>query len=658
MRLIFPLSWPCCGEKYHSTDDSILILLDDQIDHAESSTTYHNQHQAFTFGNHISSSNVLPYSSINRPDSPTFNPPSLDSQAAGLEYDATFTHGSGDLHQFNDPQASLLSTQSISGPSPFVQNQSARGFEPQMDFDFDLNSPAHLAEANVEFRSQDIASNPVDVDSAYYSMQSQANMTSQAGIISHLPFHPNKSYLDPNSTVEKVPEAEHGTYQATADLYTHFNSPMTSEENPQRVSILHIVPCEKDHTAVRRGLSATCECGVRKVHAMCMRIPDLDDQEILRRLKWVHYKGGLGGVDGAGNTALHYIAETGRRQALDYMLNFKGVDIQCRNTLGQNFLHVLDGTGFGDELASFLWKFKGFGLLDQRDHHGRTVIHGLLRYPIKQSIFREICGMYGPIPSHYLALRDNEGKDAARYLQEREQQMYPFASYAHSDYAQTMVLLENNAKHFIVGYGAVDESHPRTRQEEERGQKQVLLQHQEPNSEDLKGENALHCFAYWPTGHTSAEEEYRVRQMTQTLLSGVDANSYDRDGRTPLITHICRSPPNEEESAIHSITALLTDNGANVQMVDRDGHSALYYALQKGFSKCVAILIQHGARVNHRAADGRSLRKIAEENLLENLSASDEEGRRKLKHWLAIMAALIDGKAVLSPTPLQEHGIT
>jgi len=38
------------------------------------------------------------------------------------------------------------------------------------------------------------------------------------------------------------------------------------------------------------------------------------------------------------------------------------------------------------------------------------------------------------------------------------------------------------------------------------------------------------------------------------------------------------------------------------------------------------------------------------------LGASDEEGRRKLKHCLAIMSALNDGKAILNPTSREEWG--
>jgi hypothetical protein len=210
------------------TINSTLILLDDQLEHTESSIVYPNQYQTATCGDPALSSNVFPSSSINRPDSPTFNPTASDSQAAHLGYDATFTYGNGALHHFNDPQASLRAIPSILGPSTFVQEPSAQEFERQMDLDLDFSNQAHLGEANLEFRSQDIASNPVDVDSGYYSMGNQVNMTSQAGVISHLPFHPNTSYFDPNITVEKAPEAEHDTFQTAADLLPHFNPPHDS----------------------------------------------------------------------------------------------------------------------------------------------------------------------------------------------------------------------------------------------------------------------------------------------------------------------------------------------------------------------------------------------------------------------------------------------
>jgi hypothetical protein len=567
---------------------------------------------------------------------------------------ATFTHSNGGLHLFNDSQASLGSAPSIPEASNSLLAPSGDHFDHPMDLDLGFDSGTYVVGGNLESSSQNIPSHMVDADSAYFSMENQAGITSEVDVVNHQPFRHDMSFLAPGASFDTVPEADH-IFQTGADLYTPFTSSRTSDDLPRNVSILHKIPCGKDHTPVRRREIKTCECGIRIIHATCMRIPELDDHQMLKRLKNIPRRH-TAVVDGAGNTALHYIAETGRKDLLDYMLISKAVDVKCRNTLGQNFLHVLDGTCFGDELGRFLRKFKGFGLLDQRDHHGRTVLHGLFRYQIKQSVRRQVLDLYGPTTAHHVALRDNQGKDAAQYLQDLSKQLFPFASYAHSDYAQTIVLLENYAKPFIVTSSAVDENPQRTPAQEMQDRILVCSQLHAPNTEDLKGQNALHCLASWPTGRSPAEEGYRIHQMTQALVSGVDVNSYDRDGRTPLITHICQSPPKEEESEIHAIVRLLVNHGADVQMVDRDGHPALYYALRNCFSKSVAVLIQHGARVNHRADGGRSLRTIARENVTLYLNESDVEGRGKLKHWLAIMSALNDGKAILNPTKLEEWG--
>ncbi|KAL5331183.1 hypothetical protein ACEPPN_000712 [Leptodophora sp. 'Broadleaf-Isolate-01'] len=626
----------------------------DRTGYTMSSMAHPKQHQTVISSNLISSSNKAAGSPINRPDSPTFSPLASVPQAMDLCPDATFTYPNGGLHPSNDPQANFGSGLTIPEASNSLLDASEGHFGLSMDFELDFNSGTDIVEGNLEFRSQNIPSHIVDADSAYFSMENQAGITSKVGIINHQPFRPDISFLTPGASFGTVPEAEH-IFHNGADLYTPFTSSRTSDDILRSVSILHKIPCENDHTPVRHSEIKTCECGVRIVHAMCMRIPELDDHQMLKRLKGIPRRD-TGVTDGAGNTALHYIAETGRKDLLEYMLNSGAVDIQCRNTLGQNFLHVLDGTCFGDELGRFLLNFKGFGLLDQRDHHGRTILHSLFRYQIKQSVCRQVLELYGPTTAHHVALRDNQGKNAAQYLRDLSEQLFPFASYAHSDYAQTIVLLENYAKSFTVTSSAVDENPHRTPAQEMQERMLVCSQLQAPNTEDLKGKNALHCLASWPTGRSSAEEGYRLHQMKQALVSGVDVNTYDRDGRTPLITHICQSPPKEEESAIHAIVMLLVNHRADVQMIDRDGHPALYYALKSGFSKCVAVLIQHGARVNHRADGGHSLRMIARENLLLYLAASNVEDRRKLKHWLAIMSALNDGKAILNPTKLEEWG--
>ncbi|ESZ98237.1 hypothetical protein SBOR_1333 [Sclerotinia borealis F-4128] len=70
---------------------------------------------------------------------------------------------------------------------------------------------------------------------------------------------------------------------------------------------------------------------------------------------------------------------------------------------------------------------------------------------------------------------------------------------------------------------------------------------------------------------------------------------------------------------------------------DRDGHTALYHAIRKGYCDCVAILLQHGAH--------------------EHLLAKDQEIFDKLQKQLAVVSALIACKAVLEPTQLQAYGV-
>ena len=70
----------------------------------------------------------------------------------------------------------------------------------------------------------------------------------------------------------------------------------------------------------------------------------------MRRLANISNKDEL---DGVGNTSLHYLAAAGSKKLLEYMINF-GVDVKRVNTFGQNFLHVLDRSSFGNGLVELV----------------------------------------------------------------------------------------------------------------------------------------------------------------------------------------------------------------------------------------------------------------------------------------------------------------
>ena len=69
------------------------------------------------------------------------------------------------------------------------------------------------------------------------------------------------------------------------------------------------------------------------------------------------------------------------------------------------------------------------------------------------------------------------------------------------------------------------------------------------------------------------------------LCAGIDQNAFD--GQTPLIL--------AARNAKNDFTAMLIESGANVNAVDNDQHSALYYASEAGYTEIVEQLLVAGA---------------------------------------------------------------
>jgi len=381
---------------------------------------------------------------------------------------------------------------------------------------------------------------------------------------------------------------------------------------------------------------------------------NFEDEKVLNFLSSIN---NMTECDGAGNTALHYAAAAGRRAIIEHILQ-SGADIQLHNSFGQNFLHVLDGTCFGGELIEFLSRFRNRGLLDQRDHSGRTILHGLLQHPIERVVCEQLVDFYGPQGSYQFALRDNQGHNAAEYLRVQ----FPNSFHNHANYVQTVLLFETFAETFVIKPTSSGQIHPQTASGDHHEIPEVLQIMQTSrevtsvNREDWTGSNALHCLAQWPSGRDPPDEACRLTHLKHAIHRGVDLNSYDRDGRTPLLAHLQGCGTTEDEYSIQPIVKLLVEGGADVHMCDRDGNTALYHAVSKGFNKCVSILLQHGAHVNFVGKDGRSLRRIAQESLPTHFHVSDDSVWGKLQQRLGILRAMVDYKAELEPTTLQRAG--
>lgn len=81
----------------------------------------------------------------------------------------------------------------------------------------------------------------------------------------------------------------------------------------------------------------------------------------------------------------------------------------------------------------------------------------------------------------------------------------------------------------------------------------------------------------------------RVRSLAASLAGGADCNLRNLDGETPLIL-AAREGRND-------MTALLIENGADVNLTDNLQFSALHYATENGFTEIVEQLLMAGAEV-------------------------------------------------------------
>ncbi|TGO27392.1 hypothetical protein BPAE_0042g00040 [Botrytis paeoniae] len=547
-----------------------------------------------------------------------------------------------------------MDTSLPSSASSFISQKVIGWAETQNNNDI---SPEYI---NPSVLTAPISSVKSDTDSGYYSMEVVEKLIGYQEIDDNIQEEQEASVDGDFDMVDPRPDSPDQAYYQLFDANSmipsnEMNSLLRQKlDSPRRSSILHMIPCRNDHMDIALGKRTVCECGVTQVHAVCLCMIDLPDHQILTILGHVFNKDE---IDGAGNTPLHYVAAAGRKDVLEYMIA-SGIDPGRLNTIGQSFLHVLDASRFSDDLINFLEMFKDSGLLEQRDHNGRTVLHGLLRNPILPHVYHDLVDFYGPERVIQFSLRDNQGLTAAQHIRNVAQAQNPYASYGHVGYAQAIVVYENIANRFITHTET-----PGNSIEETQNRIEVLrnsnpnVADSVPNTEDSTGSNALHCLVLPPRTCTLEDTERRLDRLKQYIFFGADINHYDQAGRTPLLAAIIEPISPTNESATKAIVELLCQSGANIYQKDRDGYTALYHAIRKGYCDCVAILLQHGAHVNCRAPNGRSYRTAAQDYLQEHLSANDQEGFDKLQKRLAVVSALVAYRAVLEPTLLQAWGV-
>ncbi|KAL2106556.1 hypothetical protein VUR80DRAFT_6548 [Thermomyces stellatus] len=367
-----------------------------------------------------------------------------------------------------------------------------------------------------------------------------------------------------------------------------------------------------------------------------------------------------------GNTLMHLLAARDADHMYILQLAAQGVSCRARNSAGQTFLHLLDPSWLTDARygISPLLKLLQLFQADQRfflarDCYGRTLFHVLrskvqdpapLNHLLDMLNIKLLRDAFGEAPSCTVDMPINPPRRAFTSVGQEPAPAPP---------------LPRNEPDLCFRQARILEF--------------VRQCQNEPATEDSQGRNGLHCLAAAIlSGSTlerlaggeggtpgnprkrkreadrngdSSKERLTLREtiVNNLLASGVNPNSYDAAGNTPLMAFVAQLPEDDDYKVPVSILQLLIDAGADIEARNRRGETALHVAVRRGKKLAMRTLVQNGARVDVRDASGRGLLEVADEKMAQE----DEEGvymrYEAIRAWLSGQ-----GRAVQEPTLLGE----
>ena len=327
-------------------------------------------------------------------------------------------------------------------------------------------------------------------------------------------------------------------------------------------------------------------------------------------------------LDRFNNSLLHVAAVTNPNLKCIVSLIEQGADLNAVNTAGQTFLHILDpGSSPGREqelptLISYLSNLSfDFG---KRDHHGANFFQVFLQYALEPNTINDILQVIEPILS-LIAFRDNLGRtwqSQLLYLAQEAQKTDP--ERATALYQILWNFSGANAFDFL-GKLAFEEV-PRASSGDQKAFEDLVTQALtqafsggSASAEDTYGRNGLHSLAelsFKHHGAVSMRRQLRRHYFSLLLDAGVNVNSYDKIGNTPILAFLSSQQTWAEGNDDASIEFYLTElvkAGACVDSRNRNGESALHVAVKRGNITATRALIKLGANLNARQKEGKSV---------------------------------------------------
>jgi ankyrin repeat protein len=311
------------------------------------------------------------------------------------------------------------------------------------------------------------------------------------------------------------------------------------------------------------------------------------------------------------NTPLHFAAAN-RRPTLDgngsqpnwgviKSLISQGANVRATNTSGETFMHVLRPARLDnlEEYVQLLQMLTNHNFpFQQRDYHGRTLAHILFEVvdPTKIPI-ETLCTIFRHLKPNINAL-DNQGN------------MCHSKFSLHSDDWTDQLGLNSRIDALLSA---------------NREQKFFFRDHD--------------------VAHYGINDWLKLT-IPNGIIVGIDLN-----GDSALTSTIKEWSETEDERRLASVIADLVTAGAEVNMRDRNGDTALAIAVRRGLRPAVNVLLKLGANPNSRTYRGTGILSQATRHLLQ---AVKEKNNKQYAMILSCMAVLTDHGATEKPTAYDE----
>jgi len=375
-----------------------------------------------------------------------------------------------------------------------------------------------------------------------------------------------------------------------------------------------------EHIARVGEVKKCSECNASAMHSVAAGGGSLAP-ETFRHLVNI-YKGYINSRDMFGNTPLHAAAATGLGANEFQVLHEAGADLFARNDKGETFLHLIAKDHKQDSSIRILeWATSQKIPFKLSTFDGKTILHSICEKNVSWSMLSRMLPFLRTL-GYQINLRDRWGKTAMDYLKESlalqstHQDMLTVVPEELDRLLETYVPRykdRDNAEHPQGDVGAAL-STPVLALSDGAMYDVVLRSAQDPSAQDHNGRNALHCLAHmvrFPTFDVGAQPPAFRHHLVELCCnsSKVNVNAYDRLGNTPLHSFLAYPRANDDEKVLADIVKTLLEKGADPNMRDREGNTALHLACFQGHFLCMQLLrafLQRDATMYKNAVRARN----------------------------------------------------